>query len=175
MRRRSPRRVEKLYDDHINLIRKRAWVWSNRTGVQFEDLLSIGHACFMYCVQNWDSGRGAKFSSLLATRCNQRMAEYTLKMPPTVHETDDDRVTSHYCLPDQLAMFMDDLTVLSEEAKAVVDILLNAPNDVWKCLHGRRATKIRLRRALREACYANGQKTEDTDKGFKELDRVFGS
>lgn len=117
--------IDKLYHDNANLIHKRAWSWARRTGRDWCDCMGVCHEAFMEAVRYFDPTRGAKFSSLLATCCNQSLTHYCKRTDlPSAEEYDPDlnvsSVRTDSCFGRNL----------SEEARRALQVLTELPYDI---------------------------------------------
>lgn len=146
--------MDKLYAQHENTIRERAWAFSQKTGRDYGDMLGVCHEAFMYAAARWEPGRGASFNSLLATCCTQHMIQYTRKVDYAAELLIDEPALMPG--PSARLELLDILKELSEEAISVIDVLFNAPAELLQELGDRSHTPRLLRGALGRVCTRRG-------------------
>lgn len=66
------------YDDHSKMIHKMAWRYSNDQ-VEVDELMSEGYIIYRWCMTNWDTSKGAKFSSYLYNNLQARFSYHVFK------------------------------------------------------------------------------------------------
>lgn len=166
--------IEEQYEAHERLIYERAWYWSKKTGRDDADLLGICHAAFMETWERWQPDGGAKFSSLLATLCNQRIMGY-LKRIDEVLDTGEDELYSEAPSVYALLSWKETLEALGPLARDCVTALLESPGRIYEAANGSIATPTNLRQALRRVLWRDGWEEEAVDIAFAELKKTVAS
>ena len=168
-----PRRtIESMYRNHEPLLLERAWSWAKGTGRDVKDMLGVCHEAFMECVAVFDRKRGAKFSSLLATICNQRLWKYCRKVDVPVQWSDLDGIEETE--PDGLEplhRWEHIRSLFRADTLAMLDVLLRAWPEV---LSGAATSSYRsLRRSARLILERAGYDREEVDLFFAEATRIL--
>ena len=162
--------AEALYHDHSNLLASRAWNWARKTGQEFSDCLSVCHEAFMEAVAAFVPGRGSKFSSFLATCCNQKLNDFVTKYDRP-GEFDQDSLPGRNVLFSSLAV-REMLETIEGEVKELALIILEAPEEVLNELHGRKASRATLRHAVTRIMWTRGWSRHRVRCAMFELDKA---
>lgn len=125
---------EKLYESHVNQLRKLAWGFvSPSLGVSFEDLLSVTHQSFMKACDKYREGKGTKFNTFLHRVVRNDLINYIKKETRRAHLTG----TSLENAPEgsseenfRGSVFRDLIASLSEDARDICGILIHSPTDI---------------------------------------------
>jgi hypothetical protein len=88
------------------------------------DFLSLGHTVFMDTLDVWEPKKGS-FSTLLTIKLRTGFIDYTRKFDVPVEQTAPDQLDERS--PFDICSFKDMLSSMSEEAKEIVNIILDAP------------------------------------------------
>jgi len=122
-----PRKTrEQYYEENKLLLANRAWSWAQTSGREFSDLLGVCHEAFMECTVKFVKARGAKFSSLLGTICNQMIIKYLNKHDhvDAVFEDPDERVSP---ITVEAEVEWNDLKgYIRDEVGSIIDVLLKS-------------------------------------------------
>jgi len=144
--------IDKLYDDHKHLIYALAHQMSRQTGHEVDRLIAQGNYCFMEAARSWP--RKQKFSTWLYRALFNDLRNFARKNERLVLDNEGSQaIPSHYSAdPARVAMFRDALANLSEEARVVVGIVLDGPEEVlgWVAHRSPRAIRGLLKEHLRE-------------------------
>lgn len=170
--------VTDTYEDVKMLIYKMSHKYAARHRVAFEDILSEAHRTFMRCFYNYNPTRfqtKAKFSSYLY---------FALSCELSTHLKKEHRHRGHLEIKEELvgaaehdANFRVMLeSELSEDAKAVVALLLDTPSDMavlfkWHDVRGKRGCLVALRDHLEDI----GWGAKRISESFNEIKSIFAN
>lgn len=118
----------KAYEDTKLLIYKTCHRFAHAYGLQFEDLLSLAHTSFMAACRSWKPGKGTKLSTYICWWVTCDIKTHLQKqrrggVPLELNEEIVGTFEEHHS-------FMDDfLTFLSDDAKVIAQLIVEAPKD----------------------------------------------
>lgn len=141
----SKREKEEALEKFRRLIFQQAWKYHRRSGVPYEEILSEGYLCFCEALNRYQPERGA-FSTFLWTSLSNSLNDFISRWHKlTRDESLPTHVIcsegSHCTLPDNQLHYQDLYKSLSSEAQAIIDIVINSPQDF---LHNLPSTKHQL-------------------------------
>lgn len=116
--------MEIKYEDYQRLICKLANTYSKITGIEAEELISIGNLEFVLCLESYDPQK-AKFSTYLTWKLKGRFLEEGRKHRSRKQFVDYEPTASG--LQEEILFFKDILRELSSDAREVVKIVFNTP------------------------------------------------
>lgn len=143
-----------VFQQYQDLLWERCWSFHSTTGRDVNDLMGVAHRSFMYAAESWVPEKGA-FLGWLRRHVNQGLSDYVRKVDlPLAEEPDMSLLECNRKAydPSQVLMMKESLEGLSEEAKYVVHVLLEAPREVLH-LEGSetaRFMRTRLQKHLRD-------------------------
>lgn len=171
--------VPKLLQEHTPLLINRVNSWHDTTGVGQDELWHEAHTAFACAVRSFDATKGSKFSTYLY-RCVENQMAYAVKKwnkvaaPMIVQDADGNEVNPADLQPapqDREWMLRDEVDSLSDDAKTVVELLLDTPAELATILsENSNAPKLQrgsLKRYLQEQHGWSLTKVWDT---FREID-----
>jgi len=127
--------MEAEYLKYQNMIAKKAWQWSNRTGWDFEDVMAEGNLVFCQSMATYNPALSA-FSTYLFNSLQMHYGNMYNKMKVQKRSgflTDfDDLKSSDGFNPEQQIIFQDMLEKLNDDAKVIINAILDAPEDLIK-------------------------------------------
>ena len=152
-------RVDPQFLDYVGLIWKTSQSFQGTTGVEAEELMSVGRSAFMGASQAWDRERG-HFAPLFQTILRNVFSHYVRKYPPVSAEggTIRDTIVCHHpeWHPVRALISKERVTRLSEDARYIVWLLTNIPCEAFG-IDGTLPPKMirgAIRRALRKEGWA---------------------
>lgn len=116
-----------LYEENQSLIYSRILHFHRAYGYDISELSSIANTIFMDAVKRWDSTK-TKFSTFLHSKLTTELCDYMRKYPKAV--IDDPPEMARPCPDIQRIEFLDRLNDLSEEARDVAMLLIDAPSEI---------------------------------------------
>ena len=132
------------YKENENLIRSRCWSFVKTTGLDFDDFFDIGIQVFMESVTSFDPEK-SKFSTHLYQNLNNTLINYVRREHK--HVDMDDEAISYYGIlklnPRDFAISYEKKNSLSDDAKAIIDIVFYTPAEVLNLFDESSTKKIR--------------------------------
>ena len=128
------------YLDHEGLIKARAMSWALTTGVQADELVSVGRSTFAKCAAKWDPVLGSfgvkgSFTSYLTVSLDRAFGDYTKKYPVVAAAAETLDVTLPCPRPEwhprKALIIKERRWNLSEEARFVLETLLDCPMEAF--------------------------------------------
>lgn len=145
--------------DYVGLIWKTARSFQRSTGVDAEELMSVGRSSFVGAALAWDKDRG-HFPPLLQKVLRNVFSHYTKRYPPVTEAggTIRDRLFSNHpeWHPYKALISKEKISVLSGDARYVVWLLMNVPCEAFGITGATQPKMIRgaIRRELRREGWA---------------------
>jgi len=153
-------RAQKLYDATYAMMCARSWSFRETTGHDFTELMGVCEGIFMEAFHSYDPNRGAKFSTWLYRLLNQGLIDYTQHndLPPDLGEAVLEEIVPDHRSdgPYQHMRVVELRSGLSDDARYILDLLLNAPVEALRDL-GAQPPKI-IRGILQRYLRAEGWK-----------------
>jgi len=64
-----------MYEDYESMIKERAWHWSQKTWLNFDDLVTAGAEVYLKCEEKYNPEKGTKFSTYLRSSLDHRFSD----------------------------------------------------------------------------------------------------
>lgn len=167
------------YEDVKRLIYKASHKYSHAQGLPFEEVLSAAHFVFMrafhYKYRVKEGRKPATFSTRLHNSLNWELKDYLAKEIPHLNHAEINEELVGAEAHDPAARLRIE-SELSEDARAVVKLILDTPGDLSVLCHweGVKSRKTFLR-VLREHLADIGWGNQRIAESFKELRNVFAA
>lgn len=159
------------YEKHEKMVNRQTWVTHNQfPDIPFNELQAQANLIYFEAEASYNEEKGA-FTTwlmpLLRTRLLQFGKEWTkVSYMETLPETG-----AYMSVEDQI-IFRDSIMSLSSEAREVVSILFNSPQEIFT-LSGGKYSNRKLRGALRDHLRELGWPWKIIRSSFSELEGVF--
>ncbi len=117
------------YKQYENLIKQLAWAWHHRSKIEFKELLSEGNVAYCIAKDSYDENK-SKFSTWLWHTVDLHLRAFVQKecqskrINQQAYNQHENRGLAHYD-----SYFFKLFSHFSEEAKQVIEIILNSPNE----------------------------------------------
>ena len=157
-----------LYNDHRGILIERVSTFHQIVGLEFDELLSIGHTEFMDAADTWDPKR-ARFSTWFYRNLTSRFINESVRnwTRAQIFVECSNYHSSTKITPSTLLSIREIVIGLSDEARNVIEIVLSGPTEILDEIDG---TGIRqVRSALRRWCQERGMGRGKIDKTMKEI------
>ena len=119
------------YEANKGIIYKLAWHFHRSTGLDYNDLVSVGNVAYCTARDGYVDDRGAKFSSFLYTCAKNAMSRFT-KLEYREKCPDLDEAFNAQVQPNIRALiFHDNVKSLSKEARQVLALLFIAGEEAF--------------------------------------------
>lgn len=124
-----------LYQSHMNLIYKKAFFYhSCYPLIEFDEFVSAGNFAFIDAAGKFDQSRGVRFSTYLWRALDNHMRRlikdwFNNKQRFTPLDDNEDNIIAWPSVLESLPVH-DEINLLSDRAKEVIDILYNIPNEI---------------------------------------------
>ena len=174
----TPDACTETYEDVRNMIYKIAHRYSTCNQLPFEEVLSAANYVFMraYTYKYKPKGKPATFSTRLYNSLNWELKDFLKKeIKHTGHLEVNEEIVGSTNVDANYRIQLD-TEILSEDARSIVRLILDTPQDIAPLL---RWEKVRSSRSylavLREHLHDMGWGTKRIQESFSELRHLFSS
>lgn len=126
--------ADPLFQDYTGLIWKTAHSFQRTTGVDAEELMSLGRTVFIGAVLSWDRDRGP-FAPFMQKVLQNALSHYVKRYPPVCAEggTVRDTIASHHpeWHPLKALISKERIHSLSQDGRYVIWLLINIPCEAF--------------------------------------------
>ena len=160
------------YEDLQRLVYFITHRFAKKYGVPFEDLISEAHVIFMEQYARFDPSRGSHLSSWIYLKVRFGLVSFMRKQYKHLRLASIDEAPEQSCDPE---IFLTDLRgSLSEEANAIVSLVLDMPKDFELLLRINRAnTKRAVLSSIHEHLTDQGWTEDEVEKYVSEISAVL--
>jgi DNA-directed RNA polymerase specialized sigma24 family protein len=131
------------FRDVEKMLYEMCWKFAKRFGMDFEELVSVGHVAFMKVYQGFDASRGCQFSSHFHNSLRFALLDFVSaeRSRQQKYHVDSDLVS---LAPDIHGHRLQNILAdLSNDARTVVLAIVESPKELADVLRCRRPDKIR--------------------------------
>ncbi len=157
------------------MIQSRAWYWHKKTGTDIQDLIAAGNLAFAIAIKKYNPNKGA-FSTLLWYKLNNHIGDYAKwqgarrsagKSPINA------KIYAEYCTvntptPENSFRFKTLIESLSEEAKEIIKIIFNCPDELLDLVKKKEKVKI-TKKAIKAYLIEQAMPSFIIDSAFSEI------
>jgi DNA-directed RNA polymerase specialized sigma24 family protein len=167
--------VETLYRDHVNMLRERCWSIMRSTGFRdFDELMSEAEMSFCVALEQYDPSRGGgSFAGYLHMVLNARLLRMVSRYyrDPSI-DPDSVELEGREPSPEKVAGFWDEINHLSEDARKVVDLILDDASQILGL--GVDSPPRRIRGSVRRFLHSRSHWSHRRiDSSFREIRGLF--
>ena len=165
-----PRKTpDKYYEENKEMMFDRAWKWTRSSGREFSDIIGVCHVAFMECVRVFDKKRGARFSSLLGTMCNQHIIKYVCKFDEAQGFVENDQRL--YMGTIEEMMWNDLKEEIEKEVGTIIKVIIDSFEEI---IEGAESLSTRsLRKSTKKVLAQKGFDQKEIDGSFKAIKHIL--
>jgi hypothetical protein len=129
--------------DVEKMLYEMCWKFAKRFGMDFDELVSVGHVAFMKTYQGFDSSRGCQFSSHFHNSLRFALLDFVASEKSGQQKCRVDSDLVSLVSDTHKHRLQNILTELSDDARTIVLAIVESPKELTDVLRCRRPDKIR--------------------------------